>query len=210
MGRPSIAIPVLPNLSSPLSRMDQRWCARFGARSTLGGPDRERRLKKRGVVHRRNLRSGKKGGACVGKSRAGQTTKIMALANSDGLPLSIAIDGGNRHDIVLTDRTLDAAFVDELPQKLIADKAWDSAKLQARLLEERNIELISPKRGGQRPSKRKQDGRALRRYKRRWKVERLFAWLKRFRRIGTRWESKSENYLGFLHLGCMMLLLRRF
>ena len=111
----------------------------------------------------------------------------MALADSNGLPLAVAIAGGNRHDSVLTDRTLDAAFVDELPPKLIADKAWDSEKLQIALKEEREIELIAPVRSGKkRKHKRKQDGRSLHRYKRRWKVERLFAWLKQFRRVSTR------------------------
>ena len=46
-------------------------------------------------------------------------------------------------------------------------------------------------------------------YKRRWKVERLFAWLKRWRRLAMRWEYKAENFLGLLHLGCMVLLLRK-
>lgn len=81
--------------------------------------------------------------------------------------------------------------------------------MQQRLADERNVELIAPTRGGKRASRRKQDGRALRRYRRRWKVERLFAWLKRWRRIGTRWERKAENYLGMLHLGCALLLLRK-
>ena len=134
----------------------------------------------------------------------------MALANGDGLPLSIAIAPGNRHDVALTDRTLDAAFVDELPPRLIGDKAWDSGKHQKALAAERNIELIAPKKSGPRQGKRKQDGRSFRRYKRRWKVERLFAWLKRYRRIAVRWDSKSENFLGFLHLACIILLLRRF
>jgi transposase len=144
----------------------------------------------------------------VGRCRAGKATKIVALADRHGLPLAIHIAGGNRPS-VLTEGTLDSAFVEELPPRLIGDKAWDNAPLQQRLAEERGIELIAPKRGGKRPSKRKQDGRSLRRYKRRWKVERLFAWLKRWRRIGTRWERKAENYLAFLQLGCAVLLLRR-
>jgi hypothetical protein len=76
---------------------------------------------------------------------------------------------------VLTERTLDAAFVAELPPRLIGDKAWDASALQQRLWDERKIDLIAPKRGGQRPSRRKQDGRKLRRYKRRWRVEWLFS-----------------------------------
>jgi transposase len=132
----------------------------------------------------------------------------MALTNGDGLPLAIAIGRGNRHDVVLTDRTLDAAFVDELPPRLIGDRAWDSGKHARLLAAERNIELIAPEKRVRRG--RKQDRRALRRYKRRWKVERLFAWLKQMRRLGTRWEFKAANYLGFLQLGCLVLLLRRF
>lgn len=133
----------------------------------------------------------------------------MALADIRGMPLSIVIAPGNRHDVVLTDLTLDASFVDLLPEKLIGDKAWDSEKLQTELALERGIELVAPKRGGARPSRRRQDGRALRRVRRRWKVERLFAWLKQFRRLATRWEYSSDNYLGLLYLGCMVILLRR-
>ena len=108
----------------------------------------------------------------------------------------------------LVDDVLDEAFLEELPPKLIADKGFDSAPLAERLERERDIELIAPKRGGKHPSRRKQDGRPLRRYKRRWKVERLFAWLKRYRRVTVRWDNKAENYLGFIHLACMVLLLR--
>jgi transposase len=107
---------------------------------------------------------------------------------------------------VLTEATLDAAFVEKLPPRLIADKAWDGGTLQRRLLKERGIDLIAPKKTN---STRKQDGRKLRRYKRRWKIERLFAWLKRWRRISTRWERKAENFLGLVHLGCVVLLLRK-
>jgi transposase len=138
----------------------------------------------------------------------------MALADSDGLPLAVFIESGSRHDVVLVESTLDAAFVDNLPEKLIGDKAFGSAALEQRLRDERDIELIAPQRSGGKKrrgtSKRKQDGRALRRYKRRWKVERLFAWLKQFRRLAVRWENKAQNYLGFLHLGCVVILLRQF
>lgn len=134
----------------------------------------------------------------------------MAIADQEGLPLSVCIADGSRHDVVLTDSVLDAAFIDTLPPRLIGDKAWDSAKHQNALKTERAIELIAPKKGGKRPSKRRQDGRALRRARRRWKVERLFAWLKNFRRLVTRWESKADNYLGMLYLGCILILLRQF
>ena len=53
-----------------------------------------------------------------------------------------------------------------------------------------------------------QDSRKLRRYKRRWKIERLFAWLGNFRRLVVRYERCAENYLGFVKLGCLVILLR--
>jgi transposase len=132
----------------------------------------------------------------------------MAVADRHGLPLALYLASGNRFDSVLTERTLDAAFVAQLPPRLIGDRAWDGAPLQHRLWTERGIDLIAPKRGGRCPSRRKQDGRKLRRYKRRWRVEALFAQLKRFRRIATRWDVKSANFFGFLQIASALLILR--
>jgi transposase len=104
--------------------------------------------------------------------------------------------------------TLAEVFVDELPQRLIGDLAYDSDPLDE-VLEEHGIEMIAPHRRNRKKTKT-QDGRALRRYKRRWQIERLFAWLHNFRRIATRHERRLENYLGFVHLGCIRILLRDF
>ena len=97
------------------------------------------------------------------------------------------------------------------PRRLIGDRAYDSAILQAQL-EKHKVELVCPlrKKNGKLYTTRRQDGRKLHRYKKRWKVERLFAWLLRFRRLVNRWEPKAENFLGFLQLGCIKILLRRF
>jgi transposase len=152
----------------------------------------------------------KKGGLKVGRCRAGNATKIMALADGAGLPTSIGIADGSRHDVTLVDDTLDAAWTDDLAPVLVADKVFDSGKLADSLRAERDIELVAPKRSGPNQSRRKQDGRRLRRYRRRWKVERLFAWLKQFRRVVVRWERKASNYLGILQLGCAVILLRHF
>lgn len=148
----------------------------------------------------------KRGGTCVGKCRAGSATKLMALADSLGLPIAVAIAEGARHDVALVDSTLEEAVTAELPARLIGDKAFDSAKLADKLHSERNVELIAPKRRGN--NRRVQDGRAMRRYKRRWKVERLFGWLKRFRRVAVRWESTAENYLAFVQLAASIVVLR--
>jgi transposase len=68
------------------------------------------------------------------------------------------------------------------------------------------VELIAPHRRTR--TQRTQDGRSLRRYRRRWKVERLFAWLQNFRRIVVRYERFAENFAGMLHLACCLMLLR--
>ncbi len=110
--------------------------------------------------------------------------------------------------MTLAEPTLAVCFAPQLPEKLIADRAYDSDPLDARLAE-RGIELIAPHRRNRRKP-RTQDGRKLRRYKRRWKVERLFAWLGNFRRLVVRYERHLVNYLGFVQLGCIIVLLRHY
>jgi transposase len=102
------------------------------------------------------------------------------------------------------EQVLGGSFLDKLPTRLIGDKAYDSDALDEKLATEYGIELIAPNR--QRRSKT-QDGRPLRRYRRRWKVERLFAWMHKFRRLVVRWEYHIDNFLGFVHLACLHLLL---
>ena len=59
------------------------------------------------------------------------------------------------------------------------------------------VEQIAPHRGN-RKEHQAQDGRKPGRYKRRWKIERPFAWLHNFRRLVIRDERRAENYLGFV------------
>jgi transposase len=90
---------------------------------------------------------------------------------------------------------------------MIGDAAYDSDPLDKRLREKYGIRLIAPHKTN-RCRKPTQDGRELRRYCRRWKIERLFAWLHNFRRLVTRWEYNEANYLAMLQLGCLMILAR--
>ncbi|MGB6629907.1 MAG: transposase [Terriglobales bacterium] len=53
-----------------------------------------------------------------------------------------------------------------------------------------------------------QDGRRLKRCRRRWKIERLFAWLQNFRRLVVRYERHAENFLGMLQFASSLILLR--
>ena len=135
----------------------------------------------------------------------------MAIADRGGLPVAICIESASPHEVKLVDKTLDHLFINELPEKLIGDKAYDSDGLDKQLKKQHNIEMSAPHRlVRNRKNAPTQDGRPLRRYKRRWKVERLFAWLQNFRRLVVRYEYHWQNFLGFLHLGCIVILLRHF
>lgn len=104
----------------------------------------------------------------------------------------------------LVGQTLEQRFTTALPERLIGDKAYDSNPLDAEMAQ-RGIRMISPNRTG---TRRTQDGRELRRYKRRWKVERLFAWFGFSRRLVTRYERYAANFEAFLHLACFFILFK--
>jgi transposase len=95
--------------------------------------------------------------------------------------------------------------VPDAPQNLIGDNAYDSDRLDAEL-SIYGIQLIAPHRRNRKTPT--QDGRRLKRYRRRWKIERLFAWLQNFRRVVVRYERHAENFLGMLHLASSLILLR--
>jgi hypothetical protein len=96
--------------------------------------------------------------------------------------------------------------VKKLPRRLIGDRAYDSNGLDAEL-RKMGVEMIAPHLHTRKI--KTQDGRPLRRYKRRWHVERLFAWLQCSRRLITRFEHKAQNFLAFLKLACLVILVRR-
>jgi transposase len=92
--------------------------------------------------------------------------------------------------------------------RLIVDKSYDSDPLRKRL-KECKIDLIVPHRNNRKKSKL-QDGRKLRRYRRRWKIERTFAWLGNYRRLLVRHERRIDMYRAFFHLACLIIVLNRF
>ena len=128
----------------------------------------------------------------------------MAVADRAGLPVAVHTASAAPHEVTLVEATVAGRLVPELPHRLIGDRAYDSDPLDA-VLRTRGIALIASVRRNRKKHKT-QDGRSLRRYKRRWKVERLFAWLGNFRRLVVRYEYHADNYLGFVQLGCIILL----
>jgi transposase len=138
----------------------------------------------------------------VGKTKRGKGTKIMGVVDAHGAPLALCIESAAPAEVRLVEDTLEERFLRALPERLIGDKAYDSNQLDADLAG-RGITMISPNRTGTRAT---QDKRVLRRYQRRWKVERFFAWLGNFRRLVVRYEWHAQNYLALLHLACFQIL----
>jgi transposase len=125
-----------------------------------------------------------------------------------GLSLAIHTASASPPEVRPVGETIAEVFTDERPERLIDDRAYDSDPLDAEL-QEPGIEMIAPHKTN-RVKAPTQDERKLRRYRRRWKVERLFAWLQNYRRILVRYEYHDANYLGFVHLGCILILLRAY
>ena len=130
----------------------------------------------------------------------------MAITEKRGRPVSVFIASASRHEVVLVHPTLNACIVSELPAILIGDKAYDSDPLDASL-RQRGIEMVVPHKKN-RKRRATQDGRRLPRCKRRFQVERFFSWIEDFRRLVVRWEYHAENYLGFVHLACLRMLIK--
>jgi len=120
--------------------------------------------------------------------------------------LGAYLDAASPSEVKLLEQTLRTVVLGQ-PQRLIADRGYDSNALR-QMLAERGIEPIIPARSNNTHATH-QDGRKLRRYRRRWIVERTIGWLGHFRRLVVRYERLLESYAGFFHLACAILTLRK-
>jgi transposase len=162
----------------------------------------------------RNLRDSQKGGAAVGKTRRGKGTKWVVVVDGQGVPIGAQLAPANLSEFRLAESTLARVRVPRRgrgrPRKrlrrVIADKGYDSDPLRQRL-RDRGTELIAPYLST-RKKRRFEDKRKLRRYRRRWKVERTNAWLQNFRRIQVRYDRILSVYQGFFHCACLIITLR--
>ncbi len=141
----------------------------------------------------------------MGKTKRGKSCKVMVIADRSGLPVSVCAGSASPHETPHVLELLDGCLTAVRPEQLIDDQADDSDPLD----EQCAVTMIAPHRANRRKPKT-QDGRVLRRYRRRWQVERLFAWLQNYRRIVTRHERHFENLLAFLQLDTFMILDRKY
>jgi IS5 family transposase len=96
----------------------------------------------------------------------------MALVDANGLPISLSLHPANRHEVALAFDLIQDCWTSELPERVIGDKAYDSDGLDEEMAD-CGVQMIAAHRKN-RTKPKTQDGRCLRRAKRRWKVERFF------------------------------------
>ena len=137
----------------------------------------------------------------------------MVLADGTGTPLGIHVAKASPSEVTLLEATLDKGRIGgqrakrRKPRRLIADRGYDSNKVRA-LLVKRVIEPIIPARRNNRVATH-QDGRKLRRYQRRWIIERTNSWLQTFRRLVVRYERSATIFTALVHLACALTTLKR-
>lgn len=151
---------------------------------------------------------GKKTGANP-TDRGKQGAKRSLLTEGHGIPIGLAVEGANRHDMKLVRPTLESIVVarpqatEDQPQGMCLDKGYDYDEVR-RLLDEFGFTAHIRGRGEEVREIAAEAGKRARR----WVVERSHSWMNRFRRILVRWEKKAENYLAFLHFACALIAFR--
>ncbi len=131
------------------------------------------------------------------------------LTDGKGIPLSIAVDGANRHDMKMSRKTLESIKTKrpkptkKRKQNLCLDKGYDFNEVRE-LAKEFEFTLHLRSRGEEAKEIKKKAGHKARR----WVVERTHSWLNRFRRILIRWEKKADTYIAMLHFACAIITWR--
>ena len=135
-------------------------------------------------------------------------TKRSVLTDEYGLPLSVILDGANRHDSKLLERTLDAIVAerpqatDEAPQNLCLDAGYTGCANQ--VIEHHYVPHIVP-RGEEKKNKECNPNFKARR----WVVEVLHSHMNRFRKLLVRYEKKDDNYLFLIYFACAVIVWRK-
>lgn len=131
----------------------------------------------------------------------------MAICDANGLLIAMAVTSANPHESTLVDTTIEGKVLNELPKVIVGDKAYDSDSVDDHVRKKYGIRLVAPNRKNR--VQGHEDGRVLGRYKRRWHIERCFAWLQNYRRVVVRWERKVSNWKSCIWLAAGNLLANR-
>ena len=132
--------------------------------------------------------------------------KITVLVNSMGIPVSIHLSPANIHDAKLIETAISNSVVKILKTKIVSDKGYINQKVKNKLRRTVNIGLIYPYRKNQKVKNTSFEKNLL---KKRHIVENFFSWLKKYRRIQQRYDSKSITYLNFIYLGAVKIIAKK-
>jgi transposase len=144
------------------------------------------------------------------------SSKRHVVVDGNGLPLALYVSSGAEHDLQAAATTVALISVPRRvgrartrPLGLAADCGYSSRKFRE-YLHSRGIRHSIPQSSLPEGRSRQYRSRVIPELSaQRWKVERFFAWLNGFRRLGIRFERYSEIYLGFLYLAAIKICLRR-
>lgn len=131
------------------------------------------------------------------------------MTEGHGVPIGLAVDGANRHDMKLTRATIENIVAERptptaaQPQGMCLDKGYDYQEVRDLLLEFGFTAHIRSRKEEAQTLKRDAQKKA-----RRWVVERTHSWMNRFRRILIRWDKNPQNYIAFLHFACGLIAFR--
>ncbi len=136
----------------------------------------------------------------IGKSVAGNTTKIHLAVDAMGLPICFTITGGEVHD---SKESIN--LIHKIPklETVVADRGYDSESLREKI-KELGAQSFIPRKINSKIGNKSMDWCL---YKYRHLVENAFARLKHFRSIATRFEKSKRNYEGMLYLACSIMWL---
>ena len=135
----------------------------------------------------------------MGRSRGGFGTKLHIAVDGLGNPVEFILTGGQEADI----NQGVALIGGHDPKAVIADKSYDGDDFVAAIEAGGAMAVIPPKKN--RIFKREYDKDI---YKERNLAERFINRIKQFRRVATRYDKTARNFLGFVHLAAIMVLLR--
>jgi transposase len=139
----------------------------------------------------------------LGRSRGGFGTKIHAAVSGLLLPVTLLLSAGQEADVSHAQALLDKVPAGAEVKAVIADKGYDSKAVVA-AVEARGAEAVIPTLS----NRKEQRTIDTDRYKDRNLGERFWSKVKQFRRVATRYEKTARNFLAFVHVASIMVLLR--
>ena len=128
--------------------------------------------------------------------------KITVLVDSKGIPISIHLAKANIHDSQLIEDILDSSTIKIIQSRIISDKGYINPKIK-RKLKRRKVNLIYPYRKNQNIKNSTFEKNKL---KERYIVENFFSWIKKYRRIQQRYDSRSIIYLNFIYFASIDII----